>query len=51
MSNKSILVAGGGGFIGGYLVSRFRDMGYKRIRSVDIKPSTSGTSHSTTWKT
>ncbi|MEX2170251.1 MAG: NAD-dependent epimerase/dehydratase family protein [Pirellulales bacterium] len=38
MSNKLILVAGGGGFIGGYLVARFREMGYKRIRSVDIKP-------------
>lgn len=38
MSNKLILVAGGGGFIGGYLVARFREMGYKRIRAVDIKP-------------
>lgn len=36
--DKVILVAGGGGFIGGHLVSRFRDMGYTRIRSVDIKP-------------
>jgi nucleoside-diphosphate-sugar epimerase len=38
MSSKIILVAGGGGFIGGHLVARLRDEGYTRIRSVDIKP-------------
>jgi GDP-D-mannose 3',5'-epimerase len=38
MSNKVILVAGGGGFIGGHLVARLRDEGYTRIRCVDIKP-------------
>src|SRR6476620_2284138 len=38
MSNKVILVAGGGGFIGGHLVARLREEGYTRIRSVDIKP-------------
>ncbi|MCA9238767.1 MAG: NAD-dependent epimerase/dehydratase family protein [Planctomycetales bacterium] len=40
MTNKDsvLLVAGGGGFIGGHLVARFRDMGFTRIRSVDIKP-------------
>jgi len=38
MSDKLILVAGGGGFIGGHLVSRLRDEGFTRIRCVDIKP-------------
>ncbi|QDU91500.1 dTDP-4-oxo-6-deoxy-D-allose reductase [Pirellulimonas nuda] len=39
MSNKTILVAGGGGFIGGHLVARLRQMGCTNIRSVDIKPT------------
>jgi nucleoside-diphosphate-sugar epimerase len=38
MKDKLILVAGGGGFIGGHLVARFREQGYTRIRSVDVKP-------------
>jgi nucleoside-diphosphate-sugar epimerase len=38
MKNKSILVAGGGGFIGGHLVAHFRSLGYRHIRSVDVKP-------------
>lgn len=38
MSDKTILVAGGGGFIGGHLVARLREMGHTNIRSVDIKP-------------
>jgi nucleoside-diphosphate-sugar epimerase len=38
MKNKLILVAGGGGFIGGHLVAHFRDQGYTNIRSVDVKP-------------
>lgn len=38
MSDKTILVAGGGGFIGGALVARLLEMGHKNIRSVDIKP-------------
>src|SRR3954466_16422710 len=38
MSDKLILVAGGGGFIGGHLVARLRDQGFTRIRSVDVKP-------------
>ncbi len=38
MSSKSILVAGGGGFIGGHLVARLREDGYRNIRSVDVKP-------------
>lgn len=36
--NKLVLVAGGGGFIGGHLVARLREDGYTRIRSVDVKP-------------
>jgi len=40
MSSKDqpIVVCGGGGFIGGHLVAEFRSLGYKNIRSVDIKP-------------
>jgi nucleoside-diphosphate-sugar epimerase len=38
MSDRTILVAGGGGFIGGHLVKAFRDQGFANIRSVDIKP-------------
>jgi len=38
MSDKLIVVAGGGGFIGGHLVARLRDDGHTRIRSVDVKP-------------
>jgi nucleoside-diphosphate-sugar epimerase len=38
MKNKLILVAGGGGFIGGHLVAHFRRQGYTNIRSVDVKP-------------
>jgi nucleoside-diphosphate-sugar epimerase len=38
MKDKLIVVAGGGGFIGGHLVADFRRQGYTRIRSVDVKP-------------
>jgi nucleoside-diphosphate-sugar epimerase len=38
MKKPLILVAGGGGFIGGHLVNRLRQRGDCRIRSVDIKP-------------
>lgn len=38
MNENMILVAGGGGFIGGHLVAEFRRLGYENIRSVDIKP-------------
>jgi nucleoside-diphosphate-sugar epimerase len=37
-TDQLIVVAGGGGFIGGHLVARLRQQGYWRIRSVDIKP-------------
>ena len=37
MSKKTILVGGGGGFIGGHLVGRLLADGHK-VRSVDIKP-------------
>lgn len=33
-----IVVTGGGGFIGGHLVAKLREMGFKRLRSVDVKP-------------
>lgn len=36
-SNKSVLVAGGGGFIGGWLVNKLIDLGAKKIRVVDRK--------------
>jgi nucleoside-diphosphate-sugar epimerase len=38
MSSDLVLVAGGGGFIGGHLVGALRARGYRRIRSVDVKP-------------
>ena len=33
-----VLVAGAGGFIGGHVVARLRQLGCRRIRAVDIKP-------------
>jgi GDP-D-mannose 3', 5'-epimerase len=38
MKDGLIVVAGGGGFIGGHLVASLRRQGYARIRSVDVKP-------------
>ncbi len=38
MKDQLVVVAGGGGFIGGNLVADLRRQGYKKIRSVDIKP-------------
>ena len=37
MSQETIVVAGGGGFIGGHLVAQLRAEG-RKVRSVDIKP-------------
>ena len=36
--SRPTLVAGAGGFIGGHLVRRLRDMGFEAIRAVDAKP-------------
>jgi GDP-D-mannose 3', 5'-epimerase len=36
--DELILVAGGGGFIGGHLVKGLREAGFTRIRAVDRKP-------------
>ena len=38
MKDELVVVAGGGGFIGGHLVARLRSQGYTRVRSVDVKP-------------
>lgn len=38
LTDRSILVCGGGGFIGGHLVKSLLDQGIKNVRSVDIKP-------------
>jgi GDP-D-mannose 3', 5'-epimerase len=38
MSSDLVLVTGGGGFIGGALVSSLRKQGFKHIRAVDVKP-------------
>jgi GDP-D-mannose 3', 5'-epimerase len=37
-SNKSVVVAGGGGFIGGHLVGDLIKQGYSSIKVIDIKP-------------
>jgi len=36
--NAPILVAGGGGFIGGHLVAHLHDQGFTSVRAVDQKP-------------
>ncbi|HEY2846051.1 MAG TPA: NAD-dependent epimerase/dehydratase family protein [Bryobacteraceae bacterium] len=38
VKDKMILIAGGGGFIGGAMVAELRRQGYKNIRAVDVKP-------------
>ena len=37
-THESVLVAGGGGFIGGHLVADLKAAGYRNIRSVDRRP-------------
>jgi GDP-D-mannose 3', 5'-epimerase len=37
-TDKTIVVAGAGGFIGGAMVAELRSRGYRRIRAVDVKP-------------
>src|SRR5579859_5845802 len=37
-TDQVVAVAGGGGFIGGAMVARLRELGYSRIRSIDVKP-------------
>ena len=39
MSTKTIVVCGGGGFIGGHLVADLRRQGQSHIRAVDCKPT------------
>ncbi|MFV2067269.1 MAG: NAD-dependent epimerase/dehydratase family protein [Pirellulales bacterium] len=39
MKDALIVVAGGGGFIGGHLLASLRRRGFTKLRSVDIKPS------------
>ena len=39
MKDQLIVVAGGGGFIGGHLIAEFRKRGFKNLRSVDVKPT------------
>ncbi|MBA3464119.1 MAG: NAD-dependent epimerase/dehydratase family protein [Deltaproteobacteria bacterium] len=36
---KPAIVTGAGGFIGGHLVSRLRELGFERVRAVDRKPA------------
>ena len=38
MKNELVVVAGGGGFIGGWLISELRRQGYSKLRAVDVKP-------------
>ena len=38
MTNELVVVAGGGGFIGGSLIAQLRRSGATRLRAVDVKP-------------
>jgi len=38
VTKKIVVVAGGGGFIGGHLIKRLLDLGTCHVRAVDIKP-------------
>jgi nucleoside-diphosphate-sugar epimerase len=37
-TNQSVLVAGGGGFIGGHVVADLLKKGFKKVKVVDVKP-------------
>lgn len=37
-TEKTVVVCGGGGFIGGHLVAALKKQGFSRIRCVDVKP-------------
>ena len=37
-SSKKVLVAGAGGFIGGWVIKDLLKQGYTNVRGVDIKP-------------
>jgi nucleoside-diphosphate-sugar epimerase len=39
MNNELVVVAGGGGFIGGWLIGELRRKGYSKLRAVDVKPA------------
>ncbi|HEX8915084.1 MAG TPA: NAD-dependent epimerase/dehydratase family protein [Humisphaera sp.] len=39
-TNQSVLVAGGGGFIGGHVVADLLKRGFKKVKVVDVKPKT-----------
>lgn len=38
LRSSTVLVAGAGGFIGGWLVRELLDQGFEKVRAVDIKP-------------
>lgn len=38
MERRSVLITGAGGFIGGHLARRMKELGYQHIRAVDKKP-------------
>lgn len=38
MKDDLVVVAGGGGFIGGHLIARLLELGHTRLRAVDVKP-------------
>ncbi len=37
-AHDTVVVAGGGGFIGGWLVRHLLESGFRRVRAVDVKP-------------
>lgn len=38
-TDSKVLVTGAGGFIGGHLVAHLQELGFERLRAVDIKPT------------